>query len=142
MALIFQLFSLTDLKRLSASQLEHLRAFVGAQQRTLTPEVMIALWPLLSAEYRLLTGHDPSCGLSPHATNQSLLGQMLHSDDLEELDHKDYTLLQWALECALEHHPEVVAALSRDVRRLYTSLSGEAPHGPELPRIDRTARSV
>jgi hypothetical protein len=137
MALLFQLFSLDDLRQLSAAHLEELRAYVGTQQRAPEPRVVAAVTRLMRAEYTRLTGRVPRGGILVNDPRQGLLAQVFHAEDLDVLDHQAYTLLTWVMECALLHDPAAVQAVADEARQLFLRWTGRTPNGPDLPRVTR-----
>jgi hypothetical protein len=140
MAVIFQLFSVQDLQALTAQQLEELRAWVGMNQRTPQPQVADTVYQLASIKYEQLTGQKPKHPRPTFNPGKGLLGQLFHQDDLACLKHKDYTILQWAVECALAHQPEAVGAINTQAVEMYKEWTGTTPQGPDLPWELRRAR--
>ena len=141
MAITMQLFSVADLTLLTRAQVEDLRALFAAQTHAPLPEALAAVRPLVAREYLRLTQRDPyplAPPYDPADLETTLLEQLFDDADLAYLDAKMTLILQTVAECALLHHPEAVAAVGAVARERFTTWTGRPPHGPDLPRVQRT----
>lgn len=145
MAITMQLFSVSDLTLLTRAQVEDLRALFAAQTRMPLPEALAAVRPLVAREYCRLTGREAyplAPPYDPADLETSLLEQLFDDADLAYLDAKNRLILQTAAECALLHHPEAVAAVGAVARERFTTWTGRAPQGPDLPRVQRQLKET
>ena len=131
MAIIYQMFNTQDLLALSAAQLAALRAHIAFELRLPKPEVVDTIYPIAAVQFLHLTGLLPAHARPGFDPTKGLLGQFFAEADLAPLSHQELGLLTWAIECALERHPEAVQALQERTAPLYQQWTGHAPHGKD-----------